>query len=1147
MASSPSKVEKRRPGKHDAFVSEKIADAISRIRTLEITVGICGLFVGVLVYGQVLALIDMRLLLPEVVRQLLLGLFLGAAGVWSYLFIYRPWRMGINPYYAAQVLEANTPGTQNGALNWLDMRDIPEASHARGLVGQRAAKELSKADLERAISGERATWTGAAAVLLFLFAFILALLVGPRLFLTHLNRVYFPYSFSALPSGSTHITIVWPEGGDVTVVNGEATSVKVHLEGRVPAATDPDVPKIRYRHDENEPWSERPLKQQEEKRKWDVDLSGEDIQNGIQYYVTAGNATTEYHRISTEAPPLIEDFQATYFFRQYTGRTKEVRRERPIEALVGTAVELRVKTNRTLAADTPCLELTLPSGAKRITSGTILPDDPTAFSVKLTLEESGRYRLHFANTRRINFHDADQGYELKAIRDEPPTVELTHPGRDVALPANALLPLEGWAADDIGLKNLTLRLRVLDGSPLQPKVYRELDSLKQKHGNYPTYVKYKEFLDLTKLREGGGKVFTPKVGQKIEYWLEASDACDLPGGPHVVPTKHYRIEVVEADPDTAGQGEQRKQAGKDKADHDKQQDQAFAQEDAARKEDNDRKEKGGQQGGGGNDPQQGPGQQGNGGGGQGQNNAEDNNTLNQADKLNNALDNQEKKNQEGQGGQGGGTGKEQKKEQGGESKEGGEGKQEKKEQGGESKEGATGEQKNQAGQGKEKGNGMNMAQNQPAEKKEGGQQGAGENKPEGKEGGQQGMGQQGMNQAGESKPGEKQGENKPGQGKEQQNGQGNASERKEGNAAGKEGAAQGKENGGQGKETAGENKTPPTPGGQPSEAKSNERGNPQGPPAGKEQGNKTAENNPAEQKAPPEGQPQGTSKPGAQARDMKDPRQARPEDVERLKNQAAEPSKERSEAAGKELDRIQKEANDPAVREAAKEALDEMKQNAAPCQCKKGGGTGAGMADGGAEAKPGAEGMAGAGDAKPQPGMGQQGQQAEAKENGGMGGNPMKAENAPVGKERGNVPGGGALPGMGQERTEEPPMGQGQGNGPEVKPEKAAPAPATELQLQKFKNAVNPDILKDLRMSPEEFERFLKKYEDLAKRTAAATEKVPGSQAGAGNLPALGGANTPTTPGTQPTGPGLTTRPLPPPGYREANKEFLRQLAQPDR
>ncbi len=1186
MASSPPKAETRRPSKNDAAVTEKLHAAMARIRGLELTVGVTGLLVGFLVYGQVLALIDLRWPLPEVVRQALLQAFLATAAGWSYLTIYQPLRYGINPYYAARVVEESTPGTRNGLLNWLDLRSAgAEAASARQMVGQRAAKEVEKADLEKVIDGEKATWTSVAAVLLFLFAFILALLVGPRNLLESLGRVFLPFTATASTTAPTEITIVRPQGGgDGTVLVGQPATITVQLSGRIPKATDRDAPRIRYRHGDSEPWRERPMEVRENDDTWEAEIPPTEIENGIDYEVTAGNATTPLHRISVIAAPLIEDFRATYHFRHYTGRTFEVRRERAIEGLQGTEVELTVRTNRTLTADSPKLEMTdLPSGTKVI-AGTILPDDPRAFRVKLTLQESGHYRLFFASTRGDTYSDP-QKYPLTAIPDEVPQVELTHPARDVQLAANGLLLLEGWAGDKEGLKNLTLRLGVVDGPKLRPILYREMETLRQKHGFYPTFVKYRERLDLTKLRDEAGKPFKPEVKQKIEYWLEAVDASDLPGGPHVVASKKYVIEVIEVDPNGQGQAEQRQQADKDQANHEKQQDQALAEEDAARKDENDRKEKTGQ-----GDPSkdQQPGdngqqgdkpdpmnqQQGNQGeqgknpdpknqqnGNQGEQKKEEEKTLNDAERIKDAL---EKKEQEGkQPGKGKEQGKE--KEQGGESKQGGE----QKKDPAESKEGATGEQKEQAGQGKEEGK-QPQDQKKPAECKQGSQQGMGggqqENKAEGKQGGQQSGMNSNQPQAGENKPGEKPNEGKPGQGREGKGtGQEKAGERKEGtNPTDREGAAQGKDASGQGRETSAEPKNaPPTE--QPGQGKEGgEKSNTPAPPTGKENPG-SGENKPGEpgnpMQPPREGMTQGsTSKPGTNTRDL-DPREARPEDVEALKKQAGEPTKERSEAAGRELERIQKEANDPKTREAARQALEETKKNegsgAKPGENRPGGqDMGMNTTPGGEKKPAGTEGMAGGPGAKPEPGMGQKpGEKAEPKDPapagpGGMGGQPMQAEDGPRGKGMNEVPAGGNTPGMGIDRQPGTPDGPQGGGQPEaVKPEQAAPTRPTELQLQKFKDAVTPDVLKNLRMSPEDFAKFLKKYEEMAHRPVGPGETLPPSQPGTGSLPALSGGNRPGTgTGSTPTtGPGTIERPQAPPGYSEAYAEFLRRLAKPER
>lgn len=1196
MASSPTKAEPRRPSKHDAAVAEKLGGAIQRIRMLELMVGFCGLIVGFLIYGQVVATIDVRFPLPEVVRQLLLCLFLGGMGYWAYLYIYRPIRYGINPYYAAQVVEENTPGSRNGLLNWLDLQAAPESTAARAMVGQRAAREAGKADLERAINGDRATWFGSAAALLFLFGFILALLLGPRSFLNSLSRVFVPFTQAAVGTQATQITIVRPEQGDATILVGQAATVTVRLEGRVPKVSDPDAARIRYRHSEAEPWRELPLAHLENENLWEVVVPPLEVENGFDYQITAGGSTSDTHRFSVIAAPLIESFRATYFFREYTGRTFEVRRERPIDSLEGTEVELVVKTNRTLEPTSPRLEAEVPTG-RLVVAGKVDAEDPTTFRLRFTLKETGTYRLHFASTRKDTYSDV-QSYPLVARPDELPEVELTHPARDVQLAANGMLNLEGWASDREGVKNVTLQLQVIDGEKLQPQLYREMASFRQKHGTYPTYLKYRDQLDLTKLRDEKGKPFAPKVGSKIEYWLEATDACDLPGKSRVVASKHYFVEVIEVDPNAEGQAEQREQAGKDNAEHQKKQDEALAQEDAARKEENDRKEEAGNmdQPGDGNDPgekNQGgnnpgdpskpdpmnkqDGSQGNQGnqGGQNEQKKDEQDTLNQAEELKKALEQKDQKEGKQQGENKPGQGKEKNQDQGGESKQGGEG-----EQKAESKPGAGNDQKDQAGQGKEEGKEGMMGQQKPGEGKETGQQGMagmGENRPEGKEGGQQGMG----NPAGEGKPGEKDGERKPGQPRDQKNGMGTPGESKEGPQPGNAQQAQGKEANGQGSEAGEKKEAPGNP--QPSQGKEGgEMGNMQAPPTGKEpppEGSKTpgGENKPGEPRdmtqPPQQGQSQGaTSKPGGERRDLRDPSEARPEDVEALKNQPASGSANGSDAAGKELERIQKEAKDPKVREAARQALEERKQNPPtgsrpgekPGENKKGEETGPDMGTGQernpnpSEKKPaGQQGMAGGEGGKPEAGMGQRpGEKAEVKEGaptgmGGMGGQPMPGENQPTGKEMGMAPATGNQPGMGVDPNmgNQPGMGQ---NGPteEVKPEQAAPTPPTELQLQKFRDAVTPDILKDLRMSPQEFEQFLKKYEQLAKRPGELRDPLPPSQPGAGNLPALGGGNRPgTTPGgsNPATGPGTINRPPAPPGYREAYSEFLRKLSQPER
>ncbi len=109
------------------------------------------------------ALLDRLLELPPVVRQgACVRLPARQPGVPDGVCVFLPLSRRINPYFAARQLERSLPGAKNSVVNWLDLRDENLPSAIRGAVGQRAARDLGEADLEKAVSDRRAY--GAAGV-----------------------------------------------------------------------------------------------------------------------------------------------------------------------------------------------------------------------------------------------------------------------------------------------------------------------------------------------------------------------------------------------------------------------------------------------------------------------------------------------------------------------------------------------------------------------------------------------------------------------------------------------------------------------------------------------------------------------------------------------------------------------------------------------------------------------------------------------------------------------------------------------------------------------------------------------------------------------------------------------------------------------
>jgi hypothetical protein len=142
----------------------------------------------------------------------------------------------------------------------------------------------------------------------------------------------------------------------------------------------------------------------------------------------------------------------------------------------------------------------------------------------------------------------------------------------------------------------------------------------------------------------------------------------------------------------------------------------------------------------------------------------------------------------------------------------------------------------------------------------------------------------------------------------------------------------------------------------------------------------------------------------------------------------------------------------------------------------------------------------------------------------------------------GTAPGGdGSKPG---EAKAAGGTGQGKGEAPEAPPakrERPVGSRATQLQLEDFRKSVGDDVLKEAKMSREQFERFLKDYAALADRRRQQEDQRDNIRPGTpGSLPSSGGIGNPNTTGRDNL-PG-TARPKPPSEYRDAYLDFLRRL-----
>jgi hypothetical protein len=1144
------------PARHDAAVEAYLTRARRRIRGLDAAVGSLVLVCAALAFALAMVLSDRWLVLSPLTRQLALAGF-GLAGLLYAVFgLVIPLCRPINPYYAARHIEEVVPGAKNSVVNWLDLHNEPLPPAFRAAIGQRAARDLANADLDQAISGRRVAWTGGLAAALAVAALVTMAFLGARPFFSLLGRTFAPFR-EGLIATRTRLTLLQPQGGDVTVAVGRSLPVAVAVDGRVPQPGKPDALRLLFHYQPGDPYEERPL-EHENNDQWATTLPAFQVQNGFWYKVAGGDTETPEYRVQVRATPLVNGFDATYHYRPYLGWKDDTTHDPNLRALRGTEVRLVAHTNRTVSIKNSRLELKVGDAkdpVRKMVAAEAVPDDAQALAFRLVLEESGTYRVWFASTEGEGNTDP-MAYSIQALPDHAPQVELTKPGQDVTLPVNGLLQLEGVANDDIGVKSLALHLRVAEGPELGPQPYRAGKSFRLEDGGYPKTLQYKDFVELAKVKDADGKPAGLRPKMVLEYWLEAQDDCDYPG-PNAGRSKVYKVTLGDPDADQKRQEQERQKAQQEQQQHEAKQDQQLKQENqnprpdtnpdhAAQNQpeqgDNKPGDKANEQPKPGEQPGAKPNEQPKPGEQPGAKPNE------QPDKGN---ENNDKKN----GGEQNGGQQSEKPQQGGK-----DGREQKTEQLAKALE-------NQAGQ-------PGQSKGEPAQ----------EPKGENKNPGQSPQGKPDTKDAGQNKERGPSGQEKPDAGHAKDQG-GDKQPRPE---AGEKKDA-GNPKGATGQKPPGEAKQEPqaSPHGEKKEPGSQGASGQQRPGTEKKPGQDQSAGGQGEKKQTPEkkdgGSPQGEAKDQGTP---KDPREAGTKDVQSLEQKLREGNQREQQAAEQQLQQLSEQAKDPAARKAAKEALEKHAQEkresspaaskpkpkppsnpqealqSCPCQCKNGSGSnreaggskgsGSGKGDeqkGSAKGESGRQtARAGSEQGNPNDGGGKKNDgnsPGSSKSDGGQGQQGKPGEGTTGGTAAGGTPGNDIVGGRPNDQVtsqDQPPPGEtpeaDRHDGPKQ------PGHAGELVLENLRKT-----LEELKKHPEEMKKVLNraglKEKDVRDVESYLNEKLPPPQQ-KGSLNNLG-ARQAAAGKADTSGAKAGSQAQPPPGFRDSTREFTRQLARPDK
>lgn len=176
------------------------------------------------------------------------------------------------------------------------------------------------------------------------------------------------------------------------------------------------------------------------------------VNRSFDYYVEAGRLKTETYAVDVVDRPRVTGIKLSIHYPSYTGLTPVVIDENDgsFSAVIGSRADMEVTTNlpvrsaELVFADSSRLPLEV---GHQVATGQLAVRESRTYYISLT------DRLGEGNPDPIQ-------YNITAVPDEVPTVEVLSPGFDVNLGDNMVLPMKVRIYDDFGFTSLAMKYQI---------------------------------------------------------------------------------------------------------------------------------------------------------------------------------------------------------------------------------------------------------------------------------------------------------------------------------------------------------------------------------------------------------------------------------------------------------------------------------------------------------------------------------------------------------------------------------------------------------------------------------------------------------------------------------------------------------------
>jgi hypothetical protein len=268
---------------------------------------------------------------------------------------------------------------------------------------------------------------------------LLVLLLAAPLAPTSLRRVIFPFS-------KVRYTQVEVRPGSMEIPVGRDVEITNRFTGRAPR--DPTV-----HWEEQGAWQSAPLVTRTSDGSYLH--SFRNLRHDLKYRVTGSDAVSDTYEIRTYVPPEVKDLSVQIQYPAYTRLQPTTQPSPDISAVRASTVQLQIEPSVQLS------QARLRFSA--LTQAVVLqPTDQGAWTARFQVTQDTDYWIELADTQGHGGGD-DQPHHIRALPDNPPTVEIREPGRSITAPATNRLPVTVSVADDFGVGAIEVAYHKLGG------------------------------------------------------------------------------------------------------------------------------------------------------------------------------------------------------------------------------------------------------------------------------------------------------------------------------------------------------------------------------------------------------------------------------------------------------------------------------------------------------------------------------------------------------------------------------------------------------------------------------------------------------------------------------------------------------------